>query len=122
MILADSNIIIYAASGQYPDVTKWFIENTPAVSVISMVEVLGYHRLNAEEKNELQNLFARLTVLYPSPTTFETAIELRQQQKMSLGDALIAATALETKLILATHNGIDFNWIQSLKLIDPVTE
>jgi hypothetical protein len=49
MILADSNIIIYAAGGQYPAVSRWFVENAPAVSAISMVEVLGYPRLEQTE-------------------------------------------------------------------------
>jgi predicted nucleic acid-binding protein len=43
------------------------------------------------------------------------AIGLRQQRKMSLGDALIAATALEHNLTLATHNEGDFSWVPGLR-------
>ena len=39
---------------------------------------------------------------------------------MSLGDALIAGTALNVKLKLATHNTKDFEWIEELELIDPL--
>ena len=49
MILADSNLIIYAASGKYPDLVEWFAENKPVVSAVSLVEVLGYHKLKTEE-------------------------------------------------------------------------
>jgi len=35
MILADSNLIIYAASGNYPSRVKWFAENEVAVSAVS---------------------------------------------------------------------------------------
>jgi hypothetical protein len=34
-MLADSNLIIYAASGDYPDLVEWFAETTPAVSAVS---------------------------------------------------------------------------------------
>jgi len=51
---------------------------------------------------------------------FLSAIELRQQHAMALGDALIAATALNEKLTLATHNTQDFSWIKSLDITDPM--
>jgi predicted nucleic acid-binding protein len=120
MILADSNIIIYAATGRYPNVTEWFIENSPAVSAISMVEVLGYHKLNTSEKSTLEALFNSITIIYPNPEIFQTAIHLRQQKNISLADALIAATAIYHNLNIATHNTSDFKWIETIKLIDPV--
>lgn len=122
MILADSNLIIYAASGKYPDLVEWFAENRPVVSAITVVEVLGYHKLKTEEKKVLENLFAELSVVYPSVGIFLKAIELRQQRNISVSDALIAATAIFHNLTLATHNISDFNWIDSLELIDPLEE
>ena len=38
MILADSNIVIYVTSGQYPQLTQWFLDNTPFVSAVTLVE------------------------------------------------------------------------------------
>jgi len=63
-----------------------------------------------------------LSVLYPAPEIFKIAIQLRQQHAMSLGDALIAATALHHNLSLATHNVTDFEWIKPLTVIDPLEE
>lgn len=120
MILADSNLIIYAASGKYPSLSEWFAENSPVVSAITLVEVLGYHKLNAEEREALENLFAELGVVYPSAEIFIKAIELRQQRNVSVSDALIAATALFHNLTLATHNTSDFDWIKGLEVIDPL--
>ncbi|MCL5611712.1 MAG: type II toxin-antitoxin system VapC family toxin [Chloroflexi bacterium] len=122
MILADSNLIIYAASGKYPKLVEWFAENKPVTSAISLVEVLGYHKLKANEKSVLENLFAELNVIYPSVEVFQKAIELRQQRNVSVSDALIAATAIAHDLTFATHNVSDFDWIESLKLIDPLEE
>lgn len=119
MILADSNLIIYAVA-QNAALVDWFAEEQPVVSAITLVEVLGYHKLSAEEKSALETLFSELTVLYPSAEVFQTAVSLRQQHAMSLGDALIAGTALYHNLQLATHNTGDFNWIDSLTVIDPL--
>lgn len=120
MILADSNLIIYAASGKYPDLVEWFAENKPVVSAITVVEVLGYHKLKTEEKEVLENLFAELSVVYPSVEIFLKAIELRQQRNISVSDALIAAIALFHNLTLATHNTSDFDWVEGLQVVDPL--
>ena len=120
MILADSNLVIYAAANQHVALVNWFAENKPSVSVITLVEVLGYHKLGAAEKNALEALFSELTILYPSAEVFQLAVSLRQQHAMSLGDALIAGTALYHNLTLATHNTGDFEWIASLTVIDPL--
>jgi len=122
MILADSNLIIYAASKLYPALMDWFAKNKPAVSAVSLVEALGYHKLKAEEKAALEAFFAELTILYPAQEIFQTAIELRQQHAISLGDSLIAATALYHDLTFATHNTEDFKWIKSLTILDPLEE
>lgn len=119
MILADSNLIIYAASGKHPDLVKWFVENVPFVSAVTLVEVLGYHKLKADEKEVLENLFVELTVIYPSVGVFQKAIELRQRRNVSVSDALIAGTAIFYDLTLATHNISDFDWLDKLQVIDP---
>ena len=48
------------------------------------------------------------------------AIELRQSRKRSLGDALIAATALVFGFELHTHNVKDYEGIPGLVVIDPL--
>jgi predicted nucleic acid-binding protein len=49
----------------------------------------------------------------------QQAIVLRQLRKMSLADAIIAATALAPDLPLVTRNVDDFKHIAGLKLINP---
>lgn len=120
MTLADSNLLIYAIQPQYARLRTWFSETLPAVSVISRVEVLGWHRLSAAERDVFDVLFASLEIVQPTPATFESAIRLKQARKMTLGDALIAATALEHGLTLATRNGDDFRHVDGLALFDPL--
>jgi toxin FitB len=93
------------------------------VTLISLdLEVLGYHQLNEKDKNDFHRLFER-TEIYPvSSTIIELAIGLRQQRKISLGDAIIAATALEYRQTLITRNVKDFDWVDGLKVLDPFDE
>lgn len=119
-MLVDSNILIYALLPDHQRLMDWIISNLPSVSIVSKIETLGYHRLTKDHKADLLNLFSCLTTHYPSFQTCEIAIMLRQQRKMSLGDSLIAATAMEYGEVLATHNSSDFEWIENLTLLDPL--
>lgn len=119
-MLIDSNIIIYAAQPQHTALRQWIAQHVPAVSAISYVEVLGYHRLTPAEKQALELFFAAATILPLSQPILEEAIKLRQQRKMTVGDALIAATCLVHQLTLVTHNTKDFTWIAGLTVFDPL--
>jgi predicted nucleic acid-binding protein len=119
-MLLDSNIIIYAAQPQHQALRAFVATHAPAVSAISYVEVLGYHRLSESDREILGRVFATARVLPLDPPVLDRAVALRQQRRISLGDALIAATALVHGLTLVTRNVGDFEWIQRLTLIDPL--
>ncbi len=119
-MLLDSNIIIYAARPEHGALREFLGEKPIAVSAITRVEVLGYHRLTEPERELLIDVFDSLPVLPVTDDVIEEAIRLRQVQRMSLGDALIAATAIVNHLPLATHNTTDYAWITRLQVIDPI--
>lgn len=119
MMLLDSNIIIYAAKPEYSHLCDLIAKNSPVLSAVSYVEVLGYHRLMPLEKSYFEAFFKAATVLPITDAILETAIALKQQQKLSLGDSLIAATAICHSLTLVTRNTKDFEWIPSLRLLNP---
>jgi predicted nucleic acid-binding protein len=119
MMLLDSNIIIYAAQPDQAELRRWIGEHTPAVSAISYVEVLGYHRLTAEARAHFEEFFAAAPVLPLSHDVLEAAVKLRQMRRMTLGDSLVAATALVYGLTLVTRNTTDFTWVADLKLWNP---
>ena len=116
----DSNIIIYATDPKYDGLRAFIDQQNAVVSMINKVEVLGYHKLTFEHKQQLEGLFQALPILPISDAIVAQAISLRQQHKMSLGDTLIAATALIHHLKLATANVKDFAWIENLAVINPV--
>jgi toxin FitB len=121
-MLIDSNIIIYAAQPQHDELRRFIGVQSPVVSAVSYVEVLGYHRLSNEARQHFEEFFAAATILAIGEPVLEQAVKLRQIQKLTLGDALIAATALVHGHTLATHNVKDFDWISGLSLLDPLQE
>jgi toxin FitB len=118
-MLIDSNIIIYAAQTGYDDLRRFIALHAPAVSAVSYVEVLGYHRLTKQEQQYFEAFFAAATILPLSQDFLEQAVKLRQLRKMSLGDALVAGTALVFGRTLVTRNTDDFRWIAGLPVLNP---
>lgn len=121
-MLLDSNIIIYAVRPTFVGLRELIAEHAPAVSVVSYVEVLGYHRLTDEDKQDFVDFFNTAEILPISQDVLEKATHLRQQRKMSLGDSIIAATAVVHNLILVTANTKDFEWIPNLELLNPIRQ
>ncbi len=58
--MLDSNLIIYAARPEYPGLRRLIAARSPAVSAVSVVEVLGYHRLSAVERAHSRRFSPRL--------------------------------------------------------------
>ena len=114
MWLADSNILIRAASAPDHPLQDWLQNHLPAISIVTRIEVLGFHRLRPDEDVLLRVLLSSFDEYSISTQTAALAIDLRRQRKVSLGDALIAATCLEHGLKLATRNTSDFDWIAGL--------
>lgn len=121
-MLLDSNLIIYAARPRREALRRFVAREAPYVSVVSKVETLGYHELGENERRFLEAFFDAAEVLPVSQSVVAIAIRLRQRRRMSLGDALIAGTALSHGLKLATHNAKDFAWIDELEVVDPLAD
>ncbi len=118
-MLLDSNTIIYASLPENQFLRDWISKNTPFLSIVSYVEVLGFHRITNEEKLAFQAFFDSATLLPITLDIVQKATALRQRKKMSLGDALIAATAIVHSHTLVTSNTSDFLWVAELTLWDP---
>ena len=118
-MILDSNIIIYAAAPDHAFLREFIRTHAPVVSLVSYIEVLGYDKLSADQKVYFEEFFDSTRVLPISDGVVKQAIALRQQQKISLGDAVIAATAIVYSHTLVTRNTADFKWISELMLLNP---
>ena len=121
-MLVDSNIIIYYLNGEEKAVD--FIEvyhHQLAISIISYSEILS-PKLSDEAFEELCLILTNNFEILPLNIQIaQTAAKLRQQNKIKLPDALIAASALTYDLPLVTRNVKDFNDL-SIRILNPMDE
>ena len=118
-MLLDTNILIYLAQPGGETLQAQIASTSPAASLISRVEALGFQRITDDERERLDTVFAWVEVLPVDDAVADAAILLRQSRRMKLGDALIAATALLYDLPLVTRNDGDFKHVPGLRLINP---
>jgi len=116
--LADSNIIIYAITGKHNAAIEFISETFPSVSVITKMEVLGYHNLDRTQFDEFLNFFEIINVIPLTNPIVNKTIEIRKYRKIKLANAIIAATAIVSNLTLVTANLEDFKNIPGLSVLN----
>jgi predicted nucleic acid-binding protein len=125
MILCDTNILIelYKNNEQIIEPLRQIGSMNLAVSAVSVAEL--YY--GAFDKAELRKIKKHLSLLHQLPLSGDishTFLNLMESyslsHKLSVPDALIAATALEHELPLYTLNLKDFRFITTLQLHTPV--
>lgn len=118
-MILDSNILIYVVDPAYERLRDYIDkqERQLHISLITKLEVLGYHRLKWVDKIEIEQLLTTALLLPITDQVITEAIRLRQQRKRSLGDSIIAATALLYNQPILTNNTADFEDIAGLQII-----
>ena len=120
MKIFDSNLVIYSSLDKYQELRPLITASGVFVSAVTRVETLGYHQLAAEDKAYFEAFFETASIIPITDSVIDKATELRQQKKMSVGDAIIAATALLNDLELYTNNTKDFAHIAGLMVVNPL--
>ena len=118
MILLDTNIFIYLANGTLDPQLVSSVDISHAS--ITKIESLGFSSIPANELLLLSALFNESFNHNLTDQVVDQAIKLRQAKKMSLGDSIIAATALESNLDLWTANVDDFQHVEGLRIFNPL--
>ncbi len=122
MHLIDSNIIIYSALKEYAYLRELFKEENVFVSEISLLEVLGYSSITKEQENYFNAVFSLVNKIPVSTEIIFEAIRLRKNDKLSVGDSIIAASAIGLNLTLLTNNVSDFKKVKSLQIKNPIKQ
>jgi predicted nucleic acid-binding protein len=122
MRVFDSHILIYHLNDALPpsvlnQVEVWITEGS-VISVMSRIEVLGYPQ-TADQLQQAMRLLAYFEEIPLHEPVVQRTITLRQQYRIRLPDALIAATALDRGFPLVTRKTQDFRTINGLILLNP---
>jgi predicted nucleic acid-binding protein len=122
MRVFDSNILIYHLNDALPPsvlkhVESWITEGA-VISVMSRIEVLGYPQ-TADQLRQAMRLLAYFDEIPLHEPVVQRPITLRQQYRIRLPDALIAATALYLGFPLVTRNTRDFHTFNGLVILNP---
>ena len=118
-MLLDTNIVIHACQPDVDWLASWTTHPNAAIASVTRIEALGFAGISAEEETALLDFVSACPTYALDDGVIERAIKLRQQKKMKLGDAIIAATALEYDIPLVTRNEDDFKHIAGLDLRNP---
>lgn len=118
--LLDSNVIIEHLNGAQEATA--FIQNhaqTSGISAITKIEVLGFPYPTQEAESAAEELINTMVLIGLSEKVIHQTIRLRKVMRIKTPDAIIAATALQHQLVLATRNTDDFKDIEGLTYINP---
>ncbi len=124
MILCDTNILIefYKGNPEILGELQHIGQSNLAVSVITEAE-LYFGALNKSELNMIRKHLAAISRIPVDVAVSDRFLILMQtyslSHKLSLPDALIAATALVHSMKLYTLNTVDFRFIPELQLFHP---
>jgi len=124
LICFDSNILIYYLNQALPlPIKSWVDEqlyqNNAYISVITRIEILGYYQCTQLQYEIAESFIKHFQESALSEKVVQSCINLKRKYRIKLPDAMIAATALELNIPLATRNISDFNKISELQLINP---
>jgi tRNA(fMet)-specific endonuclease VapC len=124
MILCDTNVLIefYKNNGAIIHELRQIGSQNLAISIITSAE-LYYGAINKKELGQIQKHLSLLENIPIDQTISSQFIKLMAQyslsHKLTIPDALIAATALTHNLELYTLNLRDFRFIPDLRLRQP---
>lgn len=114
----DTNVIIDYLGDKLPARSKAFLNDIDIIiSDVTKVEILGWHNASAEQLKPLYSFMEFATILPITEAVINQTISLRQERKIKLADAMIAATAIVNGLTLITRNAKDFDSIDGLSVI-----
>jgi predicted nucleic acid-binding protein len=114
-LVVDTNILINLAEGK-SGIDKHLTGNDLYVSVITEIELLGWPKISNEEKLFFKKLIMDCKLIELMPDIRTKTIELKQEYRLKVPDAIIAATALYLDLPLLSYDS-GFEKIKQLNLL-----
>ena len=120
IFLIDTNVVVDVLGNAMPgNVKQKVLQMAPVVSVVTYIEAMGWYQATSSQLSIIQKFMNIATILPISHPIIETTVWLRQNKRIGLGDAIIAATAIVHNRILVTRNVSDFSSIDNLVVFNP---
>jgi len=108
MYLLDSNILIGFLNGSQKEI-NWIMAEKQngsflGYSIISKIETLSLYNLSEDKIQEIEKFFNIFNQAYLSDEVVSLSARLRRNLKLSIGDAIVAATAISKRATLVTND------------------
>jgi predicted nucleic acid-binding protein len=125
--LLDTNTVIYFLDALLPVKALDFIEETldksgSYISVINKIELLGWQAPSVGALRQVETFVHSSIVLPLTDDVVNKSIEIRQNIKIKLPDAVVAATAIIHDCTLISRNDADFLKVPGLKYLNTFTD
>jgi predicted nucleic acid-binding protein len=118
--LIDTNAVIDFCNGKMPENGRNLLLGiNPEISIVTNIELFATKNISSQEYELLERFVVFSTVHDVNKSLIDKTINIRQNYKIKLPDALIAATALVNSLTLISRNTKDFEGIEGLAFINP---
>lgn len=119
MFTIDTNILIYYAADD-PKAVEFFETHKNDILYIPsivIVEFLSYPLISREAVIKFQQFISQTVIVNLDYFVAERAADIRKTHKLSLADAVVAASSIITNSSLVTRNVRDFKKIKNLKIV-----
>jgi predicted nucleic acid-binding protein len=114
-ILVDTNILLYLLKGN--DTLEELLHGkTIYVSFITELELIGFKQMTSGQEKQIQTLLSECVIVPLNNAIKRKYVEIRRAYYLKLADALIAASAIASKLPLITSDK-QFRTVAELSLI-----
>ena len=113
-IVLDTNIILYVLAGN-EELFSILNGFELFVSIITEIELLGFHGLSKEDKNRINLFLSDCSIISINEEIKNSCIKIKQISKTKTPDAIVAATCLFLQIPLITSDK-DFEKIDNLDL------
>ncbi|MEQ8927116.1 MAG: type II toxin-antitoxin system VapC family toxin [Fulvivirga sp.] len=114
-VLLDTNIALYLLSGDKV-LSNLLFNRKLYVSFITQLELLGYHEITDDERNEIKKFLDDCIIIDINSQIKEEVVRIKQLRKIKLPDSIILATSKYLNIPVISSDS-DFGKVEEVNVI-----